>query len=59
MGRNRLGRLWLLAVILMAGQSICMGQEAGIAYCGSFGEGASRVEGVFVELRSTWRRFWF
>ena len=37
MGRNRLGRLWLLAVILMAGQSICMGQEAGIAYWGSFG----------------------
>ena len=29
-----------LAVILMAGQSICMGQEAGIAYWGSFGERA-------------------
>ncbi len=50
MGRNRLGRLGFLAVIFLAGQSICIGEEAGIAYWGSFGEGASRVEGVFVEL---------
>ena len=49
MGRRRMGRLGVLAVIFMAGQSVGVGQEAGIAYWGSFGEGASRVEGVFFE----------
>ena len=32
MGRSRMGRLGVLAVMFMAGQSICVGQEAGIAY---------------------------
>ena len=39
-----------LAAVLLAGQWFCFGQEAGIAYWGSFGEGPNRVEGVFVEL---------
>lgn len=41
MGRSRMGRLGVLAVIFMAGQSVGVGQEAGIAYWGSFGEGVS------------------
>ena len=32
MGRSRMGRLGVLAVIFMAGHSICLGQVAGIAY---------------------------
>ena len=59
MGRNRLGRLWLLAVILMAGLGVYLhGTGSGHRLLGLLW-GASRVEGVFVELRSTWRRFWF
>ena len=50
MGRSRLVRLGVLALIILTGRSFCFGQEAGIAYWGSFGEGSSRVEGVFVEL---------
>lgn len=43
-------RYWFLAAVLLAGQSFCIGQESGIAYWGSFGEGPNRVEGVFVKL---------
>lgn len=42
--------LWFLGIALLFGRSICFGQESGIAYWGSFGEGSNRVEGVFVEL---------
>ena len=44
---------WFLTVALLAGRPVCLGQEEGIAYWGSFGEGSSRVEGVFLELSET------